>query len=48
MSLALAPELATDGGEKVLLGVVGVVADKLMATGNSGLGRLTVCKVNLA
>lgn len=32
----------------LLLGVVGVVAVRLMATGYSGRGRLTVCSVNLA
>lgn len=30
----------------LLPGVVGVVAPTLMATGNSGLGKLTVCRVN--
>lgn len=49
VSLALAPvECVGTGDWTLLLGVVGVVAVRLIATGYSGLGRLTVCRVNLA
>lgn len=51
ISLARAPvECVAGAGDStlLLLGVVGVVAVRLMATGYSGRGRLTVCSVNLA
>jgi len=48
-SLALAPVACVGNGDwTLLLGVVGVVAVRLMATGYSGRGKLTVCNVNLA